>query len=474
METWLNGLHAWISGLGLSAERVELASLAVNLGVLLVLAFVANFIAKQLILRGVAATVRRTPVKWDDALLEAHFFSRLSHLAPAMVINAFGSQVLGATPEVLAVVNAVVNIYLTVIWVIVFFAFLDGLHLLARRSGRADRTPIKGFVQAFKLVAAVVALILVLATILNKSPVYILGGMGALTAVLLLVFKDAILGFVAGIMISVNEMVRMGDWIEMPKAGADGDVIDVSLTTVKVQNWDKTITTIPSYDLISGSFKNWRGMFESGGRRIKRALYIDMHSVRFADEAMIEQWRRIDLLKGYLDEKQAEIDRDNSQRGTDLTILGNGRRITNFGTFRAYCVAYLRQHPRINQGMTMLVRQLSPGEHGIPLELYVFTNDTRWAVYEDIQADIFDHLLAVIDQFQLSVFQQPSGGDLQSAVRQLVGGGSSSGGSAERIASPRAAALHAAAQRSEVLGGPRAGATLRADSEAELEPRDAK
>jgi len=422
VESWLTGIRAWVLTRGLSAEYVELVALALNLALLLVLAWAANLIAKRLILRGVAAAVRRSPMKWDDALLEAHFFSRLSHLAPAMVINALGTQILGSSPEVLAVVNAAVSIYLTVIWVIVFFALLDALYLLAQRSGRAERTPVKGFVQALKLVAAVVALILVLATILDKSPVYILTGMGALTAVLLLVFKDAILGFVAGIMISVNEMVRIGDWIEMPKAGADGDVIDVSLTTVKVQNWDKTITTIPSYDLISGSFKNWRGMFESGGRRIKRALYIDMHSVRFADEAMIEQWRRIDLLTAYLDEKQAEIDQDNQQRGTDLTILGNGRRITNFGTFRAYCVAYLRQHPRINQGMTMLVRQLSPGEHGIPLELYVFTNDTRWAMYEAIQADIFDHLLAVIDQFGLSVFQQPSGGDLNAAVAQLTGG----------------------------------------------------
>jgi len=419
MEHWISAIQVWAVDRGLALAQAQLLGLALNLGFLLVLAWAANFVAKRLILRGVAAAVRRSPMQWDDALLEAHFFSRLSHLAPAMVINAFGASVLGETPRVLGIVNAAVSIYLTVIWVIVFFAFLDALHLLARRSGRAERTPVKGFVQALKLVAAVVALILVLATILDKSPVYILGGMGALTAVLLLVFKDAILGFVAGIMISVNEMVRIGDWIEMPKAGADGDVIDVSLTTVKVQNWDKTITTIPSYDLISGSFKNWRGMFESGGRRIKRALYIDMHSVRFADEAMIDQWRRIDLLTAYLDERQAEIDRDNAQRGTDLTILGNGRRITNFGTFRAYVIAYLRQHPRINQGMTMLVRQLSPAEHGIPLELYVFTNDTRWAMYEEIQADIFDHLLAVIDQFHLSVFQTPSGGDVHAAVAQL-------------------------------------------------------
>src|SRR5690606_15999136 len=200
---------------------------------------------------------------------------------------------------------------------------------------------------------------------------------------------------------------------------ADGDVIDVSLTTVKVQNWDKTITTIPSYDLIAGSFKNWRGMFESGGRRIKRALNIDMQSIRFADEALIERWSKFDLLKDYLRIKQEEIDKFNKEKGTDLTILGNGRRITNLGTFRAYCIAYLKAHPHIHQNMTFLVRQLAPTEHGLPLEIYVFTNDTRWAYYEGIQADIFDHLTAVIDQFDLRIYQQPSGRDVQAALSQL-------------------------------------------------------
>jgi miniconductance mechanosensitive channel len=259
-------------------------------------------------------------------------------------------------------------------------------------------------------------LVLVLSTLLDKSPIYLLSGLGALTAVLLLVFRDAILGFVAGIMISVNQLARIGDWIEMPKAGADGDVIDISLTTVKVQNWDKTITTIPAYDLISSSFKNWRGMSESGGRRIKRALPIDMRSVRFADEEMVERWSRMDLLRDYLDGKQREIEEENTARGTDLSVLGNGRRMTNLGTFRAYCIAYLRNHPRIHQKMTFLVRQLAPTDRGMPLEIYVFTNDIRWAAYEAIQSDVFDHLLAVIEEFDLRVFQAPSGGDVQSAL----------------------------------------------------------
>jgi len=401
---------------GVAADRADLLAMAIGGAVVLLLAWLVNLIAKRVILQAVAAFVRHTQFSWDDALLEAGVFSRLSHLAPAMVINAFLPDVLGESPEVLAGVHAAVNIYLTFIWVSVFFAVLDAVLALTRKNERLARMPVKGFMQAVKLVAALVGLILVLATILDKSPVYLLSGLGALTAVLLLIFKDAILGFVAGIMISVNEMVRIGDWIEMPKAGADGDVIDVSLTTVKVQNWDKTITTIPSYDLISGSFKNWRGMFESGGRRIKRALQIDMRTVRFADEAMLERWRRLELLAGYLDEKQREVSEANRQGDVDLSVRGNGRRLTNLGTFRAYCVAYLKAHPKIHQNMTFLVRQLAPTEHGLPLEIYVFTNDTKWATYESIQADIFDHLLAVIEEFDLKVFQQPSGHDVQAAL----------------------------------------------------------
>ncbi|MEY3774416.1 MAG: hypothetical protein RLZZ129_1196 [Verrucomicrobiota bacterium] len=419
MADLLNWFGEWLLTRGLPADTAAAVTLATGITVLVVVAWVANVVAKQLILRVVSALVARTRFVWDDAMLEAGVFTRLSHLAPAMAINAFGSDALGGSPEVLAAMNMAVSIYLTFIWLAVFFALLDALHLMAARTGRMANVPIKGFLQAIKLLAALVALILVLSTLLNKTPVYILTGMGALTAVLLLVFRDAILGFVAGIMISVNEMVRIGDWIEMPKAGADGDVIDVSLTTVKVQNWDKTITTIPSYDLISGSFKNWRGMFESGGRRIKRSLHIDMQSVRFADEAMLARWRQIALLKSYLEEKQAEIDADNRKRGTDLSILGNGRRITNLGTFRTYCIAYLRARPLIHQDLTFLVRQLEPGEHGMPLEIFVFTNDTRWAVYEGVQADIFEHLLAVIGEFDLRVFQSPSGADVRTTLTLL-------------------------------------------------------
>ncbi|MCF7687845.1 MAG: mechanosensitive ion channel family protein [Cephaloticoccus sp.] len=420
MESLLNLIRDWLAGSGLTLADAGIAATGLGVGLLLILAWLGNLVAKRVILSAVTSIVKYTRFQWDDALLKSGVFTRLSHLAPAMVINAFGDDVLGTSPEVLNGVNAAVTIYLTFILISVFFAILDAIQAITESRHDSGNIPIKGFFQAVKLIATLLGLIMVLATILNKSPLYLLSGLGALTAVLLLVFRDAILGFVAGIMISVNNMVRVGDWIEMPKAGADGDVIDVSLTTVKVQNWDKTITTIPTYNLISDSFKNWRGMAEAGGRRIKRSLFLDVQSIRFADEELVERWGKIDLLKDYLKQKREEIEEANKERGTDLAILGNGRRITNVGTFRAYCVAYLKAHPQIHQEMTFLVRQLAPTEHGLPLEIYVFSKDTVWANYEAIQADIFDHMLAVIGEFDLRIYQQPSGRDVQSALAQVA------------------------------------------------------
>jgi len=413
MESLITWIRELLTGYGIPVADAALMGTLAGVLLVLCLAWLGNFIAKRIILGAVDQIVKLTKFEWDDALLESRVFTRLSHLIPAMIINAYGEAVLGTTPEVLTGVTAAVNIYLVFILVSVFFAILDAILIISEKGKNTAGMPIKGFFQALKLVATVFGLILLLAIVLNKSPVYLLSGLGALTAVLLLVFRDAILGFVAGIMISVNNMVRVGDWIEMPKADADGDVIDVSLTTVKVQNWDKTITTIPTYNLISDSFKNWRGMSESGGRRIKRSLFLDVQSIRFADEELIGRWGKIDLLKEYLNKKREEIKKANEERGTDLTILGNGRRITNAGTFRAYCIAYLKAHPQIHQEMTFLVRQLAPTESGLPLEIYVFSKDQVWANYEAIQADIFDHMMSVIGEFDLRIFQKPSGRDFQ-------------------------------------------------------------
>ena len=281
--------------------------------------------------------------------------------------------------------------------------------------------PIKTVVQVLKLILYSVAAIAVISLLIGQSPSLLLGGLGAMTAVLMLIFKDAILGLVAGIQLSANQMVAPGDWIEMPKYGADGDVLEVALTTVKVKNWDKTITTIPTYALITESFKNWRGMSESGGRRIKRAINIDMGSIRFCDEEMLERFSKVQYIAEYLERKRHEISNWNAERNVDASDPLNGRQLTNLGTFRAYVVAYLRNHPVIHQEMTFLVRHLAPTEHGLPIEIYVFSRDQVWSNYEGIQADIFDHILAIAPAFDLRVYQSPTGGD----VRDLLGAVSS-------------------------------------------------
>lgn len=401
---------------GLDTASAEIASFFIAGVFITGLAFFANFVAKRIIVRLVTKLVRRTPWTWDDKLADHHVFTRLSHLAPAMVINVFGRGVFGAYESW---VNNAVLIYIIVIMFLVMSAALNAVQAIIGETKRGADIPVKGFVQAIKLIAFLLVGILVLSVLVGKTPIYFLSGIGALTAVLLLIFRDALLGLVAGVMISVNQMVRVGDWIEMPSNGADGDVIDVSLTTVKVRNWDRTITTVPSYDLISKSFKNWRGMFENQGRRIKRSIFIDMQTIDFVDESRMQRFKRIRLLQSYLEAKLREVEEANKETGLDLEVLCNGRRLTNIGTFRAYCLAYLKAHPGILQRELMIVRQLAPTEHGLPLEIYAFTNDTRWVVYEGIQSDIFDHLLSIMREFGLRVFQGPSGYDVRETLRQL-------------------------------------------------------
>ncbi len=415
-------LREFLASRGLGENLAGILTDIVTGGIIILVAMIAYWLVKTLIVRNIHRIVSKSSARWDDAVIETRLFARLAHLAPAIIIGGLGRGVFSESPSVLAAINVCVSLYFIVIVVGVVFSFLDTLYLIAQRGDFLSGLPIKGIVQAFKLIVFLLATILVISVLFGKSPLVILSGLGALAAVLMLVFKDTIMGFTAGIMLSANQMIRVGDWIEMPSAGADGDVIDVSLTTVKVQNWDKTITTIPAYNLISGSFKNWRGMSESGGRRIKRPIHIDMQTVRFANEEMLARWQKIDLIRPYLDAKLLEIAEDNKKRGADTSILGNGRRLTNLGTFRAYCLAYLKSHPKIHQQMTMIVRQLEPKEFGIPLELYTFTNDIGWVAYEGIQSDIFDHLLSVIGEFGLAVYQRPSSADNRAVLASLVAG----------------------------------------------------
>lgn len=413
VENAIQQLNHLLIGRGVPADLADIAARAIGIAALLLLAWAANYLAKRVILRAVLGIVKRSSATWDDVLVDAGVFTRLSHVVPALVIRAFAGGVLGESPGVERWVDNVVTIYLLVIALGVFNAALNAGRTIYERSKSGARMPLKGFVQAVKLTGFIVVGIYIVSVLLDKTPVYFLSSLGALTAILLLIFKDAILGFVAGIQISVNQLVQVGDWIEVTKAGADGEVVDVSLTTVKVRNWDKTITTVPTYTLISDSFINWQGMQESGGRRIKRALHIDMQTVRFADEALLARWRKIVLLRPYLERKEAELADDNAKRGVDDTGPGNRRSLTNLGTFRAYIAAYLHAHPKIHQKMTFLIRHLDPTDRGLPIEIYVFSSDTVWANYEAIQADIFDHLLAMVPEFDLRIFQAPGGYDLQ-------------------------------------------------------------
>jgi len=405
-------VNSWIGRLGLEGRMLEWASwIAVVLGVI-VLAWLATLITRRILLTALSIIIRKTKTKWDDALLERRVLHRAAHVAPALIFYWFAS----AFPGLGDLIQRLAMVYIVVIGGLVVNAFANAFVDVYRTLEVARNRPIKGFVQLVQIIVYVLLAVLGITIMFNQSPFGILGGLGAMTAVLILVFKDTILGLVASFQISAADMVRIGDWIEMPKYGADGDVIDVSLHTIKVQNWNKTISTIPAYALISDSFKNWRGMSDSGGRRIKRAVHIDITSVKFCNEEMINRFSKFQYISEYVDKKKKELAEFNEVNKFDTSELVNGRHMTNVGTFRAYLEAYLRNHPKIHQDMTFLVRQLPPGEYGLPIEIYVFSNDQRWAQYEAIQADIFDHILAVLPMFDLRAFQSPTGHDFRNLV----------------------------------------------------------
>lgn len=372
-------------------------------------------IGKQILVKIVSLAVRRSTNDWDDLLLKQKFFDRLSHLIPALIIY-YLSNLTGPWQIALQKLSV---IYMLTAGLATFSAFLNAVNSIYLKFKISSHKPIKGYLQVIKIIAFAFVIILMIATSINRDPLVLLGGLGAMTAVLLLIFKDTILGLIAGIQLSMNDMVRIGDWVEMPQYGADGDVIDISLHTVKIQNWDKTISSIPAYAFISGSFKNWRGMTDSGGRRIKRAVSLDMNSVGFCTPELLKRFEKFHLLKEYIKDKQAETAEYNQRNNYDSSELLNGRNLTNIGTFRAYLVAYLKNHPKIDKNMTFLVRQLSPGEFGLPIEIYVFSNDQDWVNYEGIMSDIFDHILAVIPKVDLRIFQRPSGNDIH-RIGQIV------------------------------------------------------
>jgi len=381
--------------------------------------FMANLITKKVILKILAHYIRNNRFKWDTIMLERRVFQRMSHIVPAIIIYAFAP----VFPEnVEAKIYTGVTVYITLVVMFVISAFLNSVNDIYNNFEISKTRPIKGFIQIVKVFVFVIGGILIIAEIIGQNPLVLLGGLGALSAVVLLIFQDSILGLVAGIQLSSNDMVRVGDWIEMSNYGADGYVIDISLNTVKVQNFDKTITTIPTYKLVSDSLKNWRGMVETGGRRIKRSVYIDTSSITFCTDEMIDEFKKIHYLKDHIMKKQKEIAEYNKKNNIDASVKVNGRRLTNIGVFRAYVSNYLKNHPGINKNMIQMVRQLPPGEYGLPIEVYAFTKTTNWVEYEGIQADIFDHILAVVPEFKLRVFQNPTGYDFRSFGYKGVSG----------------------------------------------------
>ncbi|MEE2636328.1 MAG: mechanosensitive ion channel family protein [Acidobacteriota bacterium] len=407
----LGVLEAWLVQQGLGDSWATLTAVGTGIGAVLTLAVFSDLVAKRLLVRAVAGLASRTESRWDDAIVSRRVFHRLAHLVPAIVIYISVPvllETLDTGPAGLAAtaVRVVSSLYMIAVVVSVLDGALNAAVDIMRPSDFGRGLPLTSFAQVAKLVLYGAALLLGWSVVIGESPLLLFSGLGAMTAVLMFIFKDAILGFIAGVQLSANQMVRRGDWIEMPKYGADGDVLEVALTTVKVQNFDKTITTIPTYALISESFKNWRGMAESPGRRIKRSIHLDMRSVSFCDDAMLARLEQMDYMTAYLATKREEL----SVWRTGKAAAGCGaypRQLTNLGTFRAYVEAYLRHHPDVHQRMTLLVRQLEPTEFGLPLEVYCFSRNKTWVRYEALQSDIFDHLLAVVSNFELRVYQVP-------------------------------------------------------------------
>ncbi len=385
------------------------------IGVILI-AILVYFIVKKIIIRSVKTFIKRTKTKVDDLLLNEKLLKRISVIAPLIVLYQFIYLIPGSE----GLIKLILDSLIVLLILLILGSFITALNDVFERSDRYRDYPIKGYLQIVKIILYILGVIVIAGILTRQEPWALVTGLGALTAVIILIFKDTILSFVASIQISSYDLVKKDDWIEVPKYGADGDVIDIALHRVKVQNWDKTITVIPTYKLIEESFKNWRGMQMAGGRRVKRSIYIDITSIKFCTEEMLDRFEKFHLITDYIKNKRIEIKKYNESLKVDLTELINGRRLTNLGTFRAYLKAYLRSREDIHNGLTFLVRHLDPSPNGLPIEIYVFANKTEWSVYEDIQAEIFDHIFAAISQFDLKIFQHPTSYDVKSLQDKSV------------------------------------------------------
>ena len=392
METINNGLMTWLQQLGVAEGSLLTVQRIVVIAAILLIAYVLDMICRKVVMPGVRKVTAKTQITWDDYLLNDDVLNNVCHLIPPVVVYVLIPFAFPHEPALLEFVLKICWIYITVVGMKLVCAFLTSLYTISSEHEKLKNHSMKGFYQMIKLIVICIGSIIIISTLIDKDPIAILTGLGAGTAILMLVFQDTIKGLVAGVQLTANDMLRPGDWITMPKYGADGDVIEVTLTTVKVRNWDKTITTVPPYALVNDSFQNWRGMFDMGGRRVKRSINIDMNTVRFCTEEELAEFKKQPWMEGFEETGKEEV---------------------NLYIFRHYVMYYLKHHPKVHQELIMTVRQLQPTAQGIPIELYFFSADTAWLRYEHLQAEVFDHVLAMLHKFDLKVFQSPTGLDLQ-------------------------------------------------------------
>ncbi len=398
----LESIQKWLEQYPFVAENIKF------LGIL-ILAYIAYLITKKIVISGIGKLTSSTKTEWDDILLNERFLRKVAFITPLIIINYSAYLI----PQIQGPMQRISQALIALIILLAVGSVISSVTEIYEKSPKFKEKPIKGYAQVVKIILYIFGAIMIIGLLTGQSPWTLLGGIGALTAVIILVFRDTILSFVASIQISSYDLVKVGDWIEVPKFGADGDVVDIALHTIKVQNWDKTITVIPTYKLIEDSFKNWRGMREIGGRRIMRAIHLDQSSIKFCDKELIEKFKSYHLIRDYVEKKETEIAKWNEERKLDTSKMINGRRMTNIGTFREYLKAYLRSRSDVNLNLTFLVRQLPSGPEGIPIQIYLFANTTAWVEYEDIQSDIFDHILAIVPEFDLQIFQRPTGNDFK-------------------------------------------------------------
>jgi miniconductance mechanosensitive channel len=407
-------LKEWLINSGLSEYYSKLIADYSGFILVIVFALIVFYIAKYIIVRWVHHLAMKSASNWDDAFVERKVFKRLAYMIPALIIHTGADYVIPDYPVTLSVVLILIRLYMVTVMMIVFRSILDASNDIYNSYEISKTRPIKGFIQVAKIILYIIYGVIIITVLFLRSKGFgWLAGLGAFSAVLLLVFKDPILGFAGGIQLATNDMLRIGDWIEMPKYNADGTVVDITITTVKVQNWDKTITTIPTYFLVSDSYKNWRGMQESGARRLRRHVLIDMNSIKFCTTEMLDRFSNYEYVKDYIAQTEARLEEYNKEKKIDPGVLINGHRQTNIGIFRAYLTAYLMDNPYLHQDMSLMVRQLQPTDTGLPLEIYAFCKEQDWEKFEEVQSDIFDHVYAGIRFFDLKLFQSPSGNDFQ-------------------------------------------------------------